>query len=113
MPFTDDADFVNILGMQLRGRPQIEERHAQLFQGIFSESRVIVKTHRVRSLGPTSALADTEYELRGYSRLPPGIRPTDPDGLLRTRMKYVLTLTPAGWRIASVQNTAIAPAPPR
>ncbi len=112
-PFTEDADFVNILGMLFKGRSEIERRHADLFGSIFKQSRVVVTTRKVRSLGPTSALAETDYELRGYDRLPPGLRPTDADGTLRTRLKYVLTLTPDGWRIVSAQNTAIAPLPPR
>lgn len=112
-PFTEDAEFVNILGMLLRGRPEIEQRHAELFRGIFKRSRVVVTTRKVRALGATSALAETEYELRDYDRLPPGIRPTDADGTLRTRLKYVLTLAPDGWRIVSAQNTAILPLPPR
>jgi uncharacterized protein (TIGR02246 family) len=110
-PFTEDAEFVNILGMLLVGRAQIEQRHAELFQGIFSHSRVVVTTRKVRSLGPTSALAETDYELSQYFRLPPGFRATDADGTLRTRLKYVLMLTPEGWRIVSAQNTAIVPTP--
>jgi uncharacterized protein (TIGR02246 family) len=112
-PFTDDADFVNIMGTLFVGRSQIEQRHAELFGGIFSTSRVTVTTRQVTSLGATAALAETVHELRDYARLPPGIRPTDADGTLRTRLKYVLVLTPAGWRIRSAQNTAIVPAPAR
>jgi uncharacterized protein (TIGR02246 family) len=112
-PFTEDAEFVNIMGTLFQGRAQVEARHAELFRGIFSKSHVTVTTRRVVSLGATAALADTEHELRGYERLPPGIRPTDPDGTLRTRLKYVLVLTADGWRIRSAQNTAIVSLPPR
>ena len=108
-PFSEDAEFINILGTALLGRPEIEQRHAELFKGIFARSRVTVTTRQVRSLGATAAVAETEHELRGYDRLPPGIRPTDADGTLRTRMKYVLQLRPEGWRIVTAQNTAVAP----
>jgi uncharacterized protein (TIGR02246 family) len=111
--FTDDAEFVNIMGSLFQGRAQIEQRHAELFRGVFNKSRVIVTTRKVVSLGATSALAETVHELRDYARLPPGIRPSDADGTLRTRLKYVLVLTADGWRIRSAQNTAILPAPPR
>lgn len=111
--FTEDAEFVNILGMLFHGRAQIEARHAELFRGIFSRSQVTVITRKVVSLGPTSALAETVHELRGYERLPPGIRATEPDGTLRTRLKYVLGLEADGWRIRSAQNTAVLPLPPR
>lgn len=106
--FTFDAEFVNILGMLFKGREQIEQRHAQLFTTIFSRSRVIVTTRRVRSLGATSALVETVHELRDYARLPPGIQATDADGALRTRMTYLMLLAESRWQVASAQNTAIA-----
>lgn len=110
-PFTADAEFVNILGTLFQGRAQIEQRHAELFHGVFSKSRVNVTTRKVVSLGPTAALAETVHELRDYQRLPPGIAASDTDGTLRTRLKYVLVLTPDGWRIRSAQNTAVLPVP--
>jgi uncharacterized protein (TIGR02246 family) len=109
--FSEDADFVNIMGTALLGRPEIEQRHAELFNGIFKRSRVTVTTRQVRSLGATSAVAETDFELKGYDRLPPGIEPTEADGTLRTRMKYVWQLRPEGWRVVSAQNTAVAPRP--
>lgn len=112
-PFTEDAEFVNIMGTLFQGRAQVAQRHDELFRGIFSRSRVVVTTRKVLSLGATSALAETVHELRDYDRLPPGVRATEADGALRTRLKYVLVLTPDGWRIRSAQNTAMAPAPPR
>src|SRR5688572_11468829 len=75
-PFANDAEFVNILGMLLQGRAEIERRHAELFGGIFAHSRVVVTTRKVRLLGDGGAVAETDYELRGYDRLPPGIRAT-------------------------------------
>lgn len=111
-PFSDDAEFINILGMSLQGRAEIERRHAEIFRTLFARSRVVVKTRKVRVLGASAALAETDYELRDYDRLPPGIRPTDPDGTLRTRLKYVWEAQPDGWRIVSAQNTAIFPPPP-
>lgn len=110
--FTEDAEFINILGMSLQGRAEIEKRHDEIFRTIFARSHVTVKTRKVRSLGAGAALAETDYELRDYDRLPPGIRATDSDGTLRTRLKYVWELRPEGWRIVSAQNTAILPLPP-
>jgi uncharacterized protein (TIGR02246 family) len=110
-PFADDAEFVNILGMLLQGRADIERRHAELFTGIFAHSTVVVTTRKVRTLGSDAAVAETAYELRGYDRLPPGIRATDADGTLRTRLKYVWLRDAGGWHIVSAQNTAMLPAP--
>lgn len=109
--FSEDAEFINILGMSLQGRAEIEQRHAEIFRTIFAHSRVSVQTRKVRTLGSHAAIAETDYALRDYDRLPPGIRPTDADGTLRTRLKYVWELRSEGWRIVSAQNTAILPLP--
>lgn len=101
-----------MLGMLLEGKVEIEKRHDEIFRSIFARSRVVVRTREVRLLGSEAALAETDYELRDYDRLPPGIVPSDPDGTLRTRLKYVWVLTNEGWRILSAQNTAILPLPP-
>ena len=111
--FAEDAEFVNILGMLLRGRGEIERRHAELFSSIFARSRVVVTTRKVMPLGDGGAVAETDYELRDYDRLPPGIRATDADGTLRTRLKYVWRHEPSGWVIVSAQNTAILPSAAR
>jgi len=110
-PFSEDAEFINIVGTTLQGRPEIEKRHREIFESIFARSRVVVHTRKVRPIGASAALVETDYELRDYDRLPPGIRPTDPDGTLRTRLKYVWELKPEGWRIISAQNTAVLPPP--
>jgi len=109
-PFSDDAEFINILGASFQGRAEIERRHAEIFTTIFARSRVVVTTRKIRMLGATAALAETDYELRDYDRLPPGIQATDADGTLRTRLKYVCELEADGWRIVAAQNTAILPA---
>jgi len=108
-PFSEDAEFINILGTSLQGRAEIERRHAEIFATIFARSRIIVTTRKVRMLGNGAALAETDYELRDYDRLPPGIQATDADGTLRTRLKYVCELGSSGWRIVAAQNTAILP----
>lgn len=110
-PFEPDAEFINILGMLFSGREQIEKRHADLFQSIFARSSVVITTRKVTRLGADAALIDTVYELRGYDRLPPGIRATDPDGTLRTRMRYAVVRKGNEWRVVAVQNTAILPPP--
>ena len=78
-----------VTSMSLAGRAEIEKRHAELFASIFAQSQVVVTTRKLRMLGATAALVETDYALRGYDRLPPGIRPTDADGTLRTRLTYI------------------------
>jgi len=64
----------------------------------------------VRFLRPDVAIADVDIEVTGFQALPPGSRPTE-RGVLRTRMRHVLTRTDVVWEIVATQNTAVAPRP--
>ena len=104
--FSQDADFINIIGTHFAGKAQTQKRHAVLFSSIFKNSHLDVEVWKVRRLGKLAAVAETVQTLRGYSALPPGIEPTEP-GVLKTRMKYVLEKQAKNWKIVSAQNTAI------
>jgi uncharacterized protein (TIGR02246 family) len=109
--FSEDADFINIIGTHFNGQAETQKRHAALFSGIFRNSHLEVEVWKVRQLSPTAVIAETVQTLRGYDALPPGVEPTEP-GVLRTRMKYVFEKQGRDWRIVSAQNTAIHPKPP-
>jgi len=109
--FAPDAEFINILGTVLQGRPEIEKRHAAIFAGIFKQSRTEVTVRRLVFLGPEVALVDMDHAVTGHTGLPPGVRNTDESGTLRTRMKYVLKKSAGTWRIVAGQNTDVKPAP--
>ena len=66
------------MGGSLQGRAEIERRHAEIFTTIFARSRVVVTTRKVRMLGATVALAETDYELRDYDRFRRGSKPPTP-----------------------------------
>jgi uncharacterized protein (TIGR02246 family) len=108
----EDAAFINILGMRFDGRQAAERRHAALFESIFKGSHVEMTALRVRVLGDSAAVAETEMELRDFARLPPGILASSGEGILRTRMTWVWMREGGRWRIVLAQNTAVAPAPP-
>jgi uncharacterized protein (TIGR02246 family) len=110
--FAPDADFVNIVGMVFSGRAEIEKRHAFVLANVFKGSRTRVTVRKLSFPRPGLALLETEHEVTQFSMLPPGIQPTEP-GVLRTRMKYVLTREQAGWQIIAGQNTAVNPAAAR
>jgi len=106
--FAPTADFVNIVGMVFNGRAEIEKRHAAIFATVFKGSRTQVTVRKVSFPRPDVALLETEHEVTQFGALPPGIQPTEP-GVLKTRMKYVLTREQAGWQIVAAQNTAVNP----
>jgi uncharacterized protein (TIGR02246 family) len=109
--FAPDSDFVNIVGSVFEGHDQIEERHAAIFASIFKGSQVKVTVRRIFFLGDDIAVVDTVHELSGYIKLPPGVQNTE-EGLLRTRMKYVMKKNAGQWQIVAGQNTDVKPAPP-
>ncbi len=111
--FAEDADFVNILGGVFAGREEIERRHAAIFSSFFKGSRNRVTVRRLTFPIPGLAILDTDQEVTGYASLPPGVRPTRPDGALVTHMKYVVQLRDGAWRILSGQNTEVKPLGPR
>jgi uncharacterized protein (TIGR02246 family) len=109
--FAPDAEFINILGTILQGHPEIEKRHAAIFDGIFKTSSTKVTVRRIVFLGPDVAIVDMDHEVTGHSGLPPGVQNTDESGTLRTRMKYVMKKSKGAWQIATGQNTDVKPAP--
>ncbi|RKG73467.1 SgcJ/EcaC family oxidoreductase [Corallococcus terminator] len=108
--FTDDADFINIVGTVFQGREEIETRHAAIFASIFKTSHANVTVRKLTFPTPDIAVVDTVHEVTGHSGLPPGVQNTQ-DGLLRTQMRYVMKRTDTGWRIVAGQNTDVKPPP--
>jgi len=109
--FAPDAEFINIVGMVLTGKEEIQKRHAAIFEKIFKDSRTTVTVRRIVFPSPDVAIVDMVHEVTGYGALPPGVQATEP-GLLRTQMKFVLGRTKDGsWKILAAQNTDVKPAP--
>jgi uncharacterized protein (TIGR02246 family) len=106
--FSEDADFVNILGQLFEGRAAIAERHRQVLAGPFSGSQCVIKVRRIGALTANVLVIETVHEVRGFPALPPGVRATSV-GLLQTRMKYLAVRRNDRWQFVAAQNTAISP----
>jgi uncharacterized protein (TIGR02246 family) len=109
---TEDVSFTNIAGTSHYGRAAFEQRHAELFAGIFKGSIRTQSIEKLRFLREDVAVADVKMELRGYTRLPPGIQ-SGSDGVHRTSLQLVLTREQDGWRIAAFRNVTIVPSTAR
>jgi hypothetical protein len=103
---------VNIIGARFESRDANLRRHADLFATIFKGSRLVVREMKIRPLGDFTACADLVLDLTGFSKLPPGIRPSIGNDVLRTRMHYVLVHDDTRWWIVFSQNNAVMPPSP-
>ena len=112
--FAPDADFVNVTGILMKGREEIQSHHAWSHgaipestrvphtlaknYGIFKNSSMRFDTIDVRFLQKDVALAHVNWELSGDARTS-----TPRRGVFL----FVLCRGKEGWQIATAQNTEI------
>lgn len=103
-PFAEDADYVVINGMQIKGRPAINEGHQRIFDTIYKNSTLAYEITQIRFLRPDVAVVHVRTALSV----------TAPDNSTRTsdgRITLVMTKNKDKWEIAAFQNTQIQPPP--
>jgi uncharacterized protein (TIGR02246 family) len=103
--FTDDADFVNVVGMHFRGRRQIEAVHIDLHRTIFRNSILRAVSTTVRFVNDQIALAHVAWEMTGAEGLPGWNMPE----LRKGMMSLVLVQSGGRWLITAAQNTDAVP----
>jgi len=108
--FTDEADYINVLGDVFQGREEIARQHVFTLGGPYKGSRIRIR--KITEPAPNVAVIETEYDLTGFNVLAPGIAPTAP-GVLKSRMKYIALKQGEQWYFIAAQNTAILPTWPR
>lgn len=99
-PFAEDADYVVINGMQLKGREAIGKGHQQIFDTIYKDSSLALTLKQVRLLRPDVAVAHVSAHLK--ARL--GEQTQEHDAIIT----LVLTKDKGEWHIAAFQNTGVA-----
>jgi uncharacterized protein (TIGR02246 family) len=104
--FAEDADFVNVAGMRLKGKRQIRDEHAKRHEMQFKESVLSVRSVGVRFLKPDVALVQIDWRMEGDR---------DPDGTSRAPrtgiVSWVVLREANEWRIVSSHNTNVRPPP--
>lgn len=105
MPFSIDADFVNIRGEHHRGRPGIAAGHDAIFRTIYAGSTVALTLESARLLRADVALVHVHSILNA---------PQGPmAGRHGARFSMVLTKGSGPWEIAAFHNTTETSFPPR
>ena len=96
-PFAEDADYVVINGMYIKGRSVIETGHQQIFDTIYKETTVTLTIKQIRFLRPDVAVAHVNGHRTGPTK------DLEQDAMLT----LVMTKEKEGWTIAAFQNTAV------
>lgn len=98
-PFAEDADYVVVNGMHIKGQKVIAEAHQRIFDTIYKNTSLSLKVEQFRLLRPDVALV----HVRGRAETPQA------EGVSKREVMItlVMTKTDGVWRIAAFQNTKI------
>jgi uncharacterized protein (TIGR02246 family) len=100
---TDDVDFVNVIGLQWKGRQQVVDAHAALHRDRFKSSVWANERVTVQFVRSDVALARVEWNTRGdLQGNADNLRPGPPR---RGIFLWVVVNEAGSWRIRAVQNT--------
>jgi uncharacterized protein (TIGR02246 family) len=104
--FTDDAQFVNVIGLWWHSRAEIQKEHEALHATRMRTSHLVATERVVHLLRPGVAVILQRWQLTGDTGI---------DGVplpMRQGIMSLVTVKEGGhWQIASAQNTDIVPLP--
>jgi uncharacterized protein (TIGR02246 family) len=100
--FTDDAHWVNIVGMHWHGKAAIIKAHSVFHRTIFRKTGLTFGDIGVRAISPDVAAAVVTATV-GTFRTPDGaVRPSADN-----RLSFILTRREGTWRVVHGHNTVI------
>ena len=94
---TSDVDFINLLGMYVKGRAAVASMHEKIYKGPYARSTLYFSVEHVRPVLPNAVLAIVHGELQ----IPSG----PVKGLVRTIATVLFVRKQSEWYVASFQNT--------
>ncbi len=97
--FHVDAAFVNIRGVCLRSRDEIEQQHTVIHAGVYKDSTAQFVVEDSRELVPGLIVAHLSSEVQG--------REGGKGETQRTLMTLVIELRNAEWKILAAHNTLV------
>ena len=98
-PFAEDADYVVINGMYIKGRPAIAAGHQHIFDTIYKQTNISLMVQQMRFLRPDVAVV----HIKGHREGPTKEFAAD------AMLTLVMTKDKDGWTIAAFQNTQVTP----
>ena len=98
-PFAEDADYVVVNGMHIKGHAAIESGHQRIFDTIYKDTNISLTVKQIRFLRPDVAVVHVT-----------GHRDATANELKQdVILTLVMTKEQHGWSIVAFQNTAVAP----
>jgi uncharacterized protein (TIGR02246 family) len=98
--FTEDADWVSVAGIRVKGRADIEAEHDKAFTTFFKSATLASTGTTVRLVRPDVAVVHFTWELTGQ---------VDKEGKVAAPRRGVITIVAAKegdqWKITAGQNT--------
>ena len=98
-PFAEDADYVIINGMYIKGREAIQMGHQRIFDTVYKDTSLSLTVKQIRFLRPDVAVVHVNARREGPTK------ELASDAILT----LVMTKEQHGWSIAAFQNTAVTP----
>ncbi len=98
-PFAEDADYVVINGMYIKGRAAIEAGHQRIFDTIYKDTTLSLTVKQIRFLRSDVAVVHVSGQRVGPTK----------DVVNDAMITVVMTKEKQGWVIAAFQNTGVAP----
>lgn len=98
-PFAEDADYVVINGMQIKGREAIAQGHQRIFDTVFKDSVISLSVKQTRMLRADVAVVHVSAHLKSA----PGAGAQEADAVIT----LVMTKESGAWKIAAFQNTGV------
>ena len=103
-PFAEDADYVVINGMQIKGREVIAKSHQNIFDTFYKNTNIELFVQQIRFLRPDVAVV----HVTGAAKTP---QADSSQRVSNARITMVITRPGNKWEIAAFQNTEIQPQP--
>lgn len=103
--FTEDAEFVNVVGLWWHNRDDIEKAHAYGFKHIFGESELVIRKTTVKFINHEAAVVHARMRLKNQS--PKG--DVETPSLRQNIFSFVVQKMDDRWLCVSAHNTDIIP----
>ena len=103
--FTEDAEFVNVVGLWWHNREDIRQAHAYGFEKIFGDSGLAIREIKVKELSGDIAVVHARMRLKGQTKK----GKVEVPSIRQNIFSFVVQKYGEEWKCVSAHNTDIVP----